>query len=33
MTAKVQGIRGMEDVLPDHTALWQKFEDATRRVF
>jgi histidyl-tRNA synthetase len=23
----------MEDVLPDHTALWQKFEDATRRVF
>ena len=33
MTAKVQGIRGMEDVLPDHTALWQKFEDATRHVF
>ncbi len=33
MTAKVQGIRGMEDVLPDQTALWQKFEDATRRVF
>jgi histidyl-tRNA synthetase len=33
MTAKVQGIRGMEDVLPDQTPLWQKFEDATRRVF
>jgi len=32
MTAKVQGIRGMEDVLPDQTPLWQKFEDATRRV-
>jgi histidyl-tRNA synthetase len=33
MTAKVQGIRGMEDVLPDQTPLWQKFEDATRRTF
>ena len=33
MTAKVQGIRGMEDVLPDQTPLWQRFEDATRRVF
>jgi histidyl-tRNA synthetase len=33
MTAKVQGIRGMEDVLPDQSPLWQKFEDATRRVF
>ncbi len=32
MTAKVQGIRGMEDVLPDQTPLWQKVEDATRRV-
>ena len=33
MSAKVQGIRGMEDVLPDQTPLWQRFEDATRRVF
>ena len=33
MTAKVQGIRGMEDVLPDQSALWQTLEDATRRVF
>ena len=33
MTAKVQGIRGMEDVLPDHTPLWQRMEDATRGVF
>jgi histidyl-tRNA synthetase len=33
MTAKVQGIRGMEDVLPDQSPLWQKMEDATRRVF
>jgi histidyl-tRNA synthetase len=33
MTAKVQGIRGMEDLLPDQTPLWQKFEDATRGVF
>ncbi len=33
MTAKVQGIRGMEDVLPDQTPLWQKVEDAARRVF
>jgi histidyl-tRNA synthetase len=33
MTAKVQGIRGMEDVLPDQTPLWQRFEDATRRTF
>ena len=33
MNAKVQGIRGMEDVLPDQTPLWQRMEDATRRVF
>ncbi|MBC8021747.1 MAG: histidine--tRNA ligase [Burkholderiales bacterium] len=33
MTSRVQGIRGMEDVLPDQTPLWQKVEDATRRVF
>ncbi len=33
MTTKIQSIRGMEDVLPDRSPLWQKFEDATRRVF
>jgi histidyl-tRNA synthetase len=33
MTAKIQSIRGMEDVLPDQSPLWQRFEDATRRVF
>jgi histidyl-tRNA synthetase len=33
MTAKIQSIRGMEDVLPDESPLWQKFEDATREVF
>jgi len=33
MTAKLQAIRGMEDVLPDAAPLWQKVEDATRRVF
>jgi histidyl-tRNA synthetase len=33
MNAKVQSIRGMEDVLPDKSPLWQKFEDATRAVF
>ena len=33
MSQKIQAIRGMEDVLPDATPLWQKLEDATRRVF
>ncbi len=33
MSAKIQSIRGMEDVLPDRSPLWQKFEDATRAVF
>lgn len=33
MIPKIQSIRGMEDVLPDRSPLWQKFEDATRRVF
>ena len=32
MTQKIQAIRGMEDVLPDAAPLWQKVEDATRRV-
>ena len=33
MTQKIQAIRGMEDVLPDQSALWEKFEDACRDVF
>jgi histidyl-tRNA synthetase len=33
MTAKIEGIRGMEDVLPDASPLWEKLEDACRSVF
>jgi len=33
MTTKIQSIRGMEDVLPDRSPLWEKFEDTTRAVF
>jgi histidyl-tRNA synthetase len=33
VTQKIQSIRGMEDVLPDRSPLWQKFEDAARAVF
>ena len=33
MSTRIQAIRGMEDVLPDRSPLWQKFEDATRAVF
>ena len=33
MTAKIQAIRGMEDVLPEASPLWEKFEDACRTVF
>ena len=33
MSAKIQAIRGMEDVLPDQSPLWQKLEDCARRVF
>lgn len=33
MSQKVQGIRGMEDVLPDASPLWEKLEDACRTVF
>ena len=32
MSAKLQGIRGMEDVLPDASPLWEKLEDACRAV-
>jgi histidyl-tRNA synthetase len=30
---KLQAVRGMNDVLPDEAALWERFEDAVRRVF
>jgi histidyl-tRNA synthetase len=30
---KIQGIRGMEDLLPDNSALWEKFEEACRAIF
>ena len=33
MSNKIQAIRGMEDVLPDASALWEKLEDACRDVF
>jgi histidyl-tRNA synthetase len=33
MSAKIQAIRGMEDVLPEASPLWEKFEDACRAVF
>jgi histidyl-tRNA synthetase len=31
--AAPQAVRGMNDVLPDEAALWERFEDAVRRVF
>jgi histidyl-tRNA synthetase len=33
MTTKIQAIRGMEDVLPDASPLWEKLEDTCREVF
>ena len=30
--ARLQAVRGMNDVLPDEAALWERFEDAVRRV-
>ena len=33
MSQKIQAIRGMEDVLPDATPLWEKVEDACRTLF
>ena len=33
MSAKIQAIRGMEDVLPDRSPLWEKLEDACRALF
>jgi len=31
--ARLQAVRGMNDVLPDEAALWERFEDTVRRVF
>ena len=33
MTQKIQAIRGMEDVLPEQSALWEQLEDSCRDVF
>ncbi len=33
MSARIQAIRGMEDVLPDATPLWERVEDACRTLF
>ena len=33
MSRKIQAIRGMEDVLPDRSPLWEKLEDACRALF
>ncbi len=32
-TAKLQAVRGMNDVLPDEAALWERFEDTARAIF
>jgi histidyl-tRNA synthetase len=33
MAAKLQAVRGMNDVLPDEAVLWQRFDDTARMVF
>ena len=33
MSTKIQAIRGMNDVLPDQSPLWEFFEDTARAVF
>jgi histidyl-tRNA synthetase len=33
VTGRIQAIRGMEDVLPEASPLWERFEDACRTVF
>jgi histidyl-tRNA synthetase len=32
MTTKIQAIRGMHDILPERSALWQALEDSARSV-
>ncbi len=33
MSRTIQSIRGMEDVLPDESPLWERLEEACRRIF
>ena len=33
MSAPLQAVRGMNDILPDSSPLWEKLEDACRDVF
>jgi histidyl-tRNA synthetase len=33
MAATLNAVRGMNDVLPDEAALWERFEDEARAVF
>jgi histidyl-tRNA synthetase len=33
MSQKIQAVRGMEDMLPDRSPLWERLEAACRRVF
>ena len=33
MSNKIQAIRGMEDILPEASPLWEQLEDACREVF
>ena len=33
MATTINAVRGMNDVLPDEAALWERFEDAARSVF
>ena len=33
MSNKIQALRGMNDVLPDESPLWEFFEDTVREVF
>ena len=33
MAKKIQAVRGMRDILPDQTPLWQHIEDTARNVF
>ncbi len=33
MATTISAVRGMNDVLPDEAALWERFEDAARAVF
>ena len=30
MTQTIQAVRGMNDILPDEAALWERFDDVVR---